>query len=108
VRYLALFPALLLAQADLFEPGNELLQKGQLAGAEQAYRTHLKTHPGHVEALENLGAVLSRREEFGEAVLQYRKALQLRQTFARLQHFAARSGRNSLILHAGLVLIARM
>ncbi len=26
----------------------------------------------------------------------------------RLQHFAARSGRNSLILHAGLVSIARM
>ena len=84
MRYLALFPALLLAQADLFEQGNQLLQRGQLAGAEQAYRTHLKTHPAHVEALANLGAVLSRREEFGEAVVQYRKALQLRPSLAPL------------------------
>jgi tetratricopeptide (TPR) repeat protein len=84
VRYLALFPALLLAQTDLFEQGNQLLQRGQLAGAEQAYRTHLKTHPAHVEALANLGAVLSRREEFGEAVVQYRKALQLRPSLAPL------------------------
>ena len=84
MRYLALFPALLLAQADLFQQGNQLLQRGQLAGAEHAYRTHLKTHPGHVEALANLGAVLSRREEFGEAVVQYRKALQLRPTLAPL------------------------
>lgn len=74
----------LLAQLDLYERGGDLLRAGKLAEAEQAYREHLKTHPAHVEALANLGAVLSRREEFGAAVVQYRKALELRPGLAPL------------------------
>ena len=77
-------PALLFGQLDLYERGGELLRAGKLVEAEQAYRQHLKSKPNHVEALANLGAVLSRREEFGAAVVQYRKALALRPGLAPL------------------------
>lgn len=66
---------LLLAQADFYEQGTALLRSGRLAEAERAFREHLKTHPAHVEARANLGAVLARREDFPGAIEQYRKAL---------------------------------
>lgn len=75
--YAPLLPALLLAQADLFESGNAHLRAGQLPQAEQAYRAHLQSHPAHAEALANLGAVLSRREAFPEAIAVYQRALKL-------------------------------
>ena len=72
------------AQADLYEQGGAYLRAGKIAEAERAYRQHLKTQPNHVEALANLGAVLSRREEYGLAIQQYRRALQLRPDLAPL------------------------
>lgn len=76
--------SLCLAQADLYERGGELLRAGKLLEAEQAYRSHLRTHPNHVEALANLGSVLSRREQYAAAIAQYRKALALRPGLAPL------------------------
>ncbi|MBY0508219.1 MAG: tetratricopeptide repeat protein [Bryobacteraceae bacterium] len=73
------------AQIDRYEQGGAFLRAGRLAEAEQAYRQHLRTHPRHVEALANLGAVLSRREEFAAAIEQYGRALQLRPDLAPLR-----------------------
>jgi tetratricopeptide (TPR) repeat protein len=75
---------LLFAQADLYERGGEFLRAGRLAEAEKAYREHLKTHPKHVEALANLGSVLSRKEDFPQAIVQFQEALALRPTLAPL------------------------
>jgi len=75
---------LCLAQGDLYQKGGEYLRTGRLAEAEGAYRQHLKAQPNHVEALANLGAVLSRREEYSLAIQQYRRALQLRPGLAPL------------------------
>ncbi len=76
--------SLMWAQVDLYDQGGAYLRAGKLVEAEQAYRQHLKTHPNHVEAMANLGSVLSRREEFGQAIVQYRRALQLRPDLAPL------------------------
>jgi tetratricopeptide (TPR) repeat protein len=86
LEYVWMLPLLFLlfTQADLYERGGEFLRAGRLAEAEKAYREHLKTHPKHVEALANLGSVLSRKEDFPQAIVQFQKALALRPTLAPL------------------------
>ena len=76
---------LLLAQLDLYEQGTAHLRAGRLPEAEAALRRHLEAHPGHWEALANLGAVLSRREDYAGAIVQYRKALALAANLAPLR-----------------------
>lgn len=76
--------ALLFAQVSQYDLGNQLLASGRLAEAEAAYRTHLKSNPRHVEALANLGTVLSRRENFPAAIATLRQALALRPDLAPL------------------------
>jgi len=74
----------LIAQPDLYERGGELLRAGKLVEAEKVYRDHLKAKPNHVEALANLGSVLSRKDDFAGAVTQFKKALALRPNLAPL------------------------
>ena len=75
----------LLAQLDFYEQGTAYLRAGRLPEAEAALRRHLQTHPRHWEALANLGAVLSRREDYAGAIAQYRKALALAPHLAPLR-----------------------
>lgn len=60
---------------NALDSGQQALQSGDLARAEQLFRQHLSQHPGSAEALSNLGAICSRREQFAEAVAFYEKAL---------------------------------
>src|ERR1700716_3865885 len=55
--------------------GRQALEAGDLTRAEQLFRQHLHQHPGSAEALSNLGAISSRREQFREAVTFYERAL---------------------------------
>jgi tetratricopeptide (TPR) repeat protein len=70
----------------VFQRGVQLQQSGDLAGARDAYQTVLVHTPRRVEALANLGQVFDQLGEFGQAVLYYRKALQVapNQTSIRL------------------------
>ena len=83
MRILLLLSVSLAAQ-PLYEQANAHLQAGRLAEAEAGYRAQLKVTPNHAEALANLGAVLSKREKFNEAVTAYQRALKLRPDLAPL------------------------
>jgi predicted O-linked N-acetylglucosamine transferase (SPINDLY family) len=50
-------------------------QAGDAAGAEQAYRTVLKSHPGHAPSLCNLGVLLAKAGKTDEAASCYNLAL---------------------------------
>ncbi len=52
-----------------------LEQQGQVAEAEGAWRSILKTQPGDAEAYAHLGLLEARQEHYKEAIPQYRKAL---------------------------------
>src|SRR5260370_1596681 len=60
---------------NLLDSGRQALEAGDLPRAEQLFRQHLRQHPGSAEALSNLGAICSRREQFREAVTFYDRAL---------------------------------
>jgi tetratricopeptide (TPR) repeat protein len=52
-------------------------QQGNIAEAEQAWRTYLKTHSSDPEAFAHLGLIEARQEHYKEAIPHYRKALAL-------------------------------
>lgn len=54
-----------------------LEQQGNNAGAEEAWRAFLKTHPSNPEPYAHLGLLEARQEHYREAVPLYRKALAL-------------------------------
>jgi tetratricopeptide (TPR) repeat protein len=60
-----------------FRAGLEAQQRGELAAAEAAYRRALELDPRYVDALVNLGAVLSRGGRHEESVRCYERALQI-------------------------------
>jgi tetratricopeptide (TPR) repeat protein len=54
-----------------------LEQQGDVGGAEAAWRSVLKNHPGDAEAYAHLGLLEARQEHYKEAVPLYRKAIAL-------------------------------
>jgi tetratricopeptide (TPR) repeat protein len=69
------------AQSDTaarFNRAVELQRQGALREAAAEYRALLEANPNYVEALANLGSVLSRLGQHEEAVAAYERALQLR------------------------------
>lgn len=63
--------------AAVFERGVQALSRGDLHGAEQAFRSVLASQPNHIGALGNLGVVYSRQDRPSEAVGVYSRALKL-------------------------------
>lgn len=63
------------AGQNALDSGQQALQAGDLARAEQLFRQYLAENPNSAEALSNLGAVCARRTQFSEAVKWYEKAL---------------------------------
>jgi len=63
------------AAAEQFELGNARSERGDLAGAAEAYRKAVKLQRDHVPALSNLGSVLRRLGELEEAARCHRAAL---------------------------------
>ena len=61
--------------ADPLEEGRNALLAGDLARAELLFRQSLAVDPDSPEALSNLAVVLSRREQYGEAIDFFRRAL---------------------------------
>ena len=55
--------------------GVALLARGNLSGAEAAFRRDLQTDPEDVEALNDLGVILRRKGEPHEAVELFRRAV---------------------------------
>ena len=53
---------------NLLDSGRQAFEAGDLLRAERSFREYLKEHPTSAEALSNLGAICSRREQFREAV----------------------------------------
>jgi tetratricopeptide (TPR) repeat protein len=79
----ALPPALFIASlafaqdaASLYRQGVDLQQKGDLAGASDAYRKSLALDPNNIGALSNLGAALVGLGHFEDAIPFYSKALE--------------------------------
>ena len=64
-----------LAPQDYLAQGQSAFQTGDLVAAETAFRAHLKLHPASAEALSNLAAVHTRREQFADAIALYIKAV---------------------------------
>jgi Flp pilus assembly protein TadD len=73
-RALAIYPDYLMAHNDL---GSQLIEQGQLDGAEQELRAAVKIDPNAFNAQLNLGIVLVRQNRFAEAVPVLDKALTL-------------------------------
>jgi tetratricopeptide (TPR) repeat protein len=71
-----LFAVMLAADQNALDSGQQALQAGDLARAEQLFRQYLSQNPNSAEALSNLGVIHARREQFSEAVLFYQKALE--------------------------------
>src|SRR5690242_20280883 len=59
----------------LLDSGRQAFESGDLVRAERSFREYLKENPASAEALSNLGAICSRREQFHDAVGFYEKAL---------------------------------
>ena len=57
-------------------------QEGRLEEAEQLYRTILKVEPNHLDASNNLGALLFKLGRFDEAEKSYKKAIELKSNFS--------------------------
>ena len=60
---------------NALDSGQQALQAGDLARAEQLFRQYLSQNPHSAKALSNLGAIFARREQFSDAVAFYEKAL---------------------------------
>lgn len=70
--------------------GGEAFARGDLAGAEAAYRQAIEADPDDAVAYEALGSVLSLENRLSEAISSYRRALELDPEDARAHHDAAR------------------
>jgi tetratricopeptide (TPR) repeat protein len=68
-------PALAQDAASFYRQGVDLHQRGDLAGAAEAYRKSLALDGGNVAAHSNLGAALAGLGRFDEAIPEYEKAL---------------------------------
>jgi len=79
VLFLALFPALLLAQEStpdsLLKRAIDEQQRGDYTSAITDYRAVLKARPNDVEAQVNLGAALAHEGKYDDAIQIYRAAL---------------------------------
>ncbi|MEP6537265.1 MAG: tetratricopeptide repeat protein [Bryobacteraceae bacterium] len=81
MRFLAVFvlSAVALAAADpietTFEQALQALSSHDYARAEQGFQAVLKTRPGNLGALGNLGVVYSRTHQYAKAIQTYRQAL---------------------------------
>ena len=74
----ACFGLLVASEADdLFAKARSAHMAGRLDEAEKLYRQHLQSFPDRAEVVANLGALLARRENFGEAIQLYGRALKL-------------------------------
>ncbi len=60
-----------------FERALNLHQSGDLEGAAQAYREFLGSYPDSLEGRSNLGAVYARMGDYGKAIIEYKRALEL-------------------------------
>jgi hypothetical protein len=60
---------------DAFSRAVELLDRGDVPGAEKIYRAILRQYPNHFETLANLGFILLTTERMEEAARLFRKAL---------------------------------
>jgi tetratricopeptide (TPR) repeat protein len=73
------------AGADaLFEKARAAQVAGRTVEAETAYGEYLKRYGPKAEVLANLGALLARREDYGEAIRRYKEALRLDPSLAPL------------------------
>ena len=77
-----LLPLLLAAQPQpgqrqLFEEAAAALGRGDYARAEAGFQAVLKTQPGHIGALGNLGVAYARQDRYVEAAAIYHRALKL-------------------------------
>ncbi|HEX4366818.1 MAG TPA: sulfotransferase [Rhodopila sp.] len=77
--------------ADAFRQAVALQQRGDLAGAERAYRTILRQQPKHFQTLSNLGSVLLLAERVEEAIHCLRGALNQQPRSAVAQTLLARA-----------------
>ncbi len=68
----------------LFQRARSAQEAGRLSDAEKGYREYLRRYGPRAEALANLGALLARRESYGEAIRCYEQALKLDATLAPL------------------------
>ena len=75
VRELLLGLWLAAVPQNLLDSGRRAFEAGDLTGAERNFREYLKEHPDSAEALSNMGAICSRRQQFQEALTYYQKAL---------------------------------
>ena len=57
-------------------------QEGKLEEAEKLYREILKTNPNHLDANNNLGALLNDTGRHDEAEASYKKAIELKPDYA--------------------------
>jgi tetratricopeptide (TPR) repeat protein len=77
--------------------GGEAFARGDLAGAEAAYRQAIEANPDDAPAQEALGSVLALENRISEAISAYRRALELEPDDARAHHdlgrLMLRSGR---------------
>jgi len=78
--------------------GGRAFARGDLEGAEAAYREAIEADPDNASAHEALAAVLARRGAVSEAIGQYRQALRLEPDDPRAHH-----GMAQLLLDAGRV-----
>ena len=61
-------------------------QEGRLEEAEQLYRIILKVEPNHLDASNNLGALLFKLGRFDEAETSYKKAIELKSNFSEAHY----------------------
>ncbi len=63
---------------ELYERARRIHKTGNLQEARQLYEETLRTDPGHVEALNNLGVINIFEQNFHEAYNNFKKAIRLR------------------------------
>ncbi len=66
--------------------GSDLVNQGDLTGAEQAFRHALEHHADWAEAHHNLGLVLGKQRRFEQAILAYQRAVELKPDFVDAHH----------------------
>jgi tetratricopeptide (TPR) repeat protein len=74
-----------LSYAQQREAAITLQQRGELAQAQTAWQTILKSHPADADACANLGVIESQQQHYPDAVRYYRRALTIRPSMPGLQ-----------------------